>query len=68
MKEKLDELKSTYQQNELFILGLYRKRDELSSQLEKIQQEIKESNNHQAGLAREIQDMEGVIENRLSGR
>jgi len=63
MNEKIIELKNTYQQNELLILGLYRKRDELSSQLEKIQQEIKESNNHQAGLAREIQDMESIVSN-----
>jgi hypothetical protein len=61
MNEKLTELKNTYKQNELVILGLYRRRDELLSQLEKIETEIKESNNHQAGLAREIQDVDGLL-------
>jgi hypothetical protein len=61
MNEKLTELKNTYKQNELIILSLYRKRDELLSQLEKIETEIKESNNHQAGLAREIQDVDGLL-------
>jgi len=62
MKEKLNELKSTYQQNELLILELYRKKEALSEQLEKVKTEIKDANNHQAGLAREIQDMEGMID------
>jgi hypothetical protein len=61
MNEKLTELKNTYKQNELIILSLYRKRDELSAQLEKVETEIKESNNHQAGLAREIQDVDGLL-------
>ena len=63
MKEKLLELKSTYQQNDLLILEMYRRQENLIEQLEKLKTEIKEANNHQAGLAREIQDMEGMIDN-----
>jgi len=61
MNEKLLDLKSTYQQNELLILEMYRKKENLLEQLEKLKTEIKEANNHQAGLAREIQDMQTII-------
>ncbi len=63
MNEKIVELKAIYQQNALLILDMYRKQETLSEQLEKLKVEIKEANNHQAGLAREIKDMEGMIEN-----
>jgi len=66
MNEKIIELKNTYQQNELLILEMYRRKENLIEQLEKLKVEIKDANNHQAGLAREIQDMEGLIENRKS--
>ena len=59
--EKLLELKSTYQQNELVILDLYRRKETLMEQLEKLKEEIKNANNHQAGIAREIQDLQALL-------
>jgi len=61
MTEKLNELKSTYQQNELVILDLFRKKEALVEQLEKIKEEIRNANNHQAGVAREIQDLQVLL-------
>jgi len=61
MNEKILELKNTYQQNELLILEMYRKKESLVDQFEKLKVEIKDANNHQAGLAREIQDMESML-------
>jgi len=61
MTEKLSELKSTYQQNELVILDLYRRKETLMEQLEKVKEEIKDANNHQAGVAREIQDLQALL-------
>jgi|GEM_PF-1061208 len=61
MTEKLSELKSTYQQNELVILDLYRRKETLMEQLEKVKEEIKNANNHQAGVAREIQDLQTLL-------
>ena len=61
MTEKHNELKSTYQQNELVILDLFRKKEALVEQLEKVKEEIKDANNHQAGVAREIQDLQALL-------
>jgi len=61
MNEKLTELKATYQQNELIILDLYRRKETLMEQLEKLKEEIKNANNHQAGVAREIQDLQVLL-------
>jgi len=61
MNEKLTELKATYQQNELIILDLYRRKETLMEQLEKVKEEIKNANNHQAGVAREIQDLQTLL-------
>jgi len=59
--EKLSELKSTYQQNELVILDLYRRKETLADQQEKVKEEIRNANNHQAGVAREIQDLQILV-------
>jgi chromosome segregation ATPase len=61
ISEKLKELQSTYQQNELVILDLYRRKETLLEQLEKLKEEIKNANNHQAGVAREIQDLQDLL-------
>jgi len=61
MNDKLAELKATYQQNELIILDLYRRKETLMEQLEKVKEEIKNANNHQAGVAREIQDLQILL-------
>jgi len=59
--ERLSELKSTYQQNELVILDLYRRKETLADQQEKVKEEIRNANNHQAGVAREIQDLQILV-------
>jgi chromosome segregation ATPase len=62
ISEKLRELQSTYQQNEMVILDLYRRKETLLEQLEKLKEEIKNANNHQAGVAREIQDLQAIFD------
>jgi hypothetical protein len=61
ISEKLRELQLTYQQNELVILDLYRRKETMVEQLEKVKEEINNANNHQAGVAREIQDLQALL-------
>ena len=59
---KLDELKSVYQQNENTLLGLYRKLEEARKQFEDCERQIREGNNHQQGVLREIEDLQKIIQ------
>ena len=59
---KLDELKSVYQQNENTLLGLYRKLETASKQVEDCERQIREGNNHQQGVLREIEDLQNLIQ------
>ena len=59
---KLDELKSVYQENENTILGLYRKREEARKQVDDCDRQIREGNNHQQGILREIEDLQKLIQ------
>ena len=59
---KLDELKSVYQQNENSILGLYRKLETSRKQVEDCERQIREGNNHQQGVLREIEDLQKIIQ------
>ena len=58
---KLDELKSVYQQNENSILGLYRKLETSRKQVEDCERQIREGNNHQQGVLREIEDLQSLM-------
>ena len=62
LKAKLDELKSVYQQNENSILGLYRKLETSRKQVEDCERQIREGNNHQQGVLREIEDLQKFIQ------
>ena len=59
---KLDELKSVYQQNENTLLGLYRKLETARKQVEDCERQIREGNNHQQGVLREIEDLQKLIQ------
>ena len=59
---KLDELKSVYQQNENSILGLYRKLETSRKQVKDCERQIREGNNHQQGILREIDDLQKFIQ------
>ena len=60
--QKLDELKSVYQENENTIIGLYRNLETSQKQVEDYKMEILRANEHQAGLRREIEDFEKIIQ------
>ena len=60
--EKLDELKSVYQDNENTIIGLYRNLETAQKQVKDFKMEILRANEHQAGLRREIEDFEKIIQ------
>ena len=60
--EKLDELKSVYQDNENTIIGLYRNLETSQKQVKDFKMEILRANEHQAGLQREIEDFEKIIQ------
>ena len=60
--EKLDELKSVYQDNENTIIGLYRNMETAQKQVKDYKNEILRANEHQAGLRREIEDFEKIIQ------
>ena len=60
--EKLDELKSVYQDNENTIIGLYRNLETSQKQVKDFKMEILRANEHQAGLRREIDDFEKIIQ------
>ena len=60
--EKLDELKSVYQDNENTIIGLYRNMETAQKQVKDFKMEILRANEHQAGLRREIEDFEKIIQ------
>ena len=62
LEAKLDELKSVYQQNENSILGLYRKLESARKQVEDCERQIREGNNHQQGVLREIEDLQKLIQ------
>ena len=62
LEAKLDELKSVYQQNENSILGLYRKLETSRKQVEDCERQIREGNNHQQGVLREIEDLQKLIQ------
>ena len=59
---KLDELRSVYQQNENSILGLYRKLGAARMQVEDCERQIRDGNNHQQGVLREIEDLQNLIQ------
>ena len=59
---KLDELRSIYQQNENSILGLYRKLETSRKQVEDCERQIREGNNHQQGVLREMEDLQKIIQ------
>ena len=60
--EKLDELRTVYQENENTILGLYRNLEGVKKQVKDYRMEILRANEHQAGLKREIEDLQKIIQ------
>ena len=60
--EKLDELRTVYQENENTILGLYRNLEGVKKQVKDYRMEILRANEHQAGLRREMEDFEKIIQ------
>ena len=62
LTEKLDELKSVYQENENTLLGLYRKLESARNQVADCERQIREGNRHQEGVLREIEDLQKLFQ------